>query len=246
MSLRRAVSLSLRRLHAALLKKFLTAWRSEAMPLSTRSTLIIAPHQDDETFGCGGLIALKRRANTPVEIVFVTDGLQSHGEAQPADLGERRRAEALAAARVLGVQEGNVHFMNLPDAGLSTLTAARRQQGVETLLAHINRCAAEEVFVCHRRDRHPDHEATFALLSDALKQATGPVQVWQYIIWMPWLAVLGVQIGLSDLRGARRLNVQAVLETKRQAVEVYRSQHALLPPGFVKSLLCSDELFFPA
>jgi len=43
-----------------------------------RPALIVAPHQDDETLGCGGTIALKRRAGAEVCIVFLTDGSRSH------------------------------------------------------------------------------------------------------------------------------------------------------------------------
>ena len=43
-----------------------------------QSAVIFAPHQDDETLGCGGTIILKTQAAAQVTIVFLTDGSTSH------------------------------------------------------------------------------------------------------------------------------------------------------------------------
>ncbi len=37
---------------------------------------MFSPHQDDEAFGCGGMIALKSEQGIPVVVVFLTDGHQ--------------------------------------------------------------------------------------------------------------------------------------------------------------------------
>ena len=42
------------------------------------SCVVIAPHPDDETLGCGAIIARKRAAGTNVRVVIVTDGRRSH------------------------------------------------------------------------------------------------------------------------------------------------------------------------
>ena len=41
-------------------------------------TLVIAPHQDDETLGCGGYILLRRLEALPVDVLYITDGRASH------------------------------------------------------------------------------------------------------------------------------------------------------------------------
>src|ERR1700743_569020 len=79
--------------------------------------LVIAPHPDDETFACGGLIALKRKANIPVTIIFITDGGQSavRTEADGTHLTARRKDEAAAACKILGVEPDRIHFLDAPD-----------------------------------------------------------------------------------------------------------------------------------
>lgn len=41
-------------------------------------TLVVAPHHDDESLGCGGAIALLRQHGCPVHALMVSDGMRSH------------------------------------------------------------------------------------------------------------------------------------------------------------------------
>ena len=41
-------------------------------PVSDKSALVVAPHPDDETFACGGLIRLKRAAGARVRVIGPT------------------------------------------------------------------------------------------------------------------------------------------------------------------------------
>jgi len=71
--------------------------------------LVIAPHPDDESLGCGGTIKLLTEADTAVDVCFLTRGEQGTeapglgSEAAQAELARVRSREACAAARVLGV-----------------------------------------------------------------------------------------------------------------------------------------------
>src|ERR1700722_6232549 len=62
-----------------------------------RKVLVVAPHPDDETLGCGGLISLLAQKDRVFYIVFVTDGSASHrnSSAWPAGrLATQREREA--------------------------------------------------------------------------------------------------------------------------------------------------------
>ena len=49
--------------------------------VATRSALVLAPHPDDETIGCGATILRKVAAGTPVTVFVATDGRHSHRSA---------------------------------------------------------------------------------------------------------------------------------------------------------------------
>jgi LmbE family N-acetylglucosaminyl deacetylase len=98
--------------------------------------LILAPHPDDETLCCGGVIQLALRDGARVGIVWMTSGdaftlaaeLAEHrlqpGVAGMRELGRDRMQEARAAARTLGVAAADEFFLGYPDGGLRELTRA--------------------------------------------------------------------------------------------------------------------------
>ncbi len=100
-----------------------------------RHTVVIAPHPDDETLACGGLIHQRVQAGARVAVVFLTDGSRNTGDLRLEYSAARdlRAREALAALRHLGVGERDTHFANLPDGGLAALPVSRRQKVWYTL-----------------------------------------------------------------------------------------------------------------
>ena len=74
--------------------------------LQGRVPLILAPHPDDESLGCGGLIAQCCAAGTPPHVVILTDGCNSHPNSQthpPERLRHLREEEAREALLLLGM-----------------------------------------------------------------------------------------------------------------------------------------------
>ncbi|TFU17761.1 PIG-L deacetylase family protein [Thermus tengchongensis] len=104
----------------------LPAWA----PAPGTRLLVLAPHPDDESLAAGGLIQRVRQGGGEVYLAWMTlgDGFQWDAalldrtlRPTPTDLrklAERRRQEAVAAARILGVPEGNLFFLGYPDRGL--------------------------------------------------------------------------------------------------------------------------------
>src|SRR6476646_4617280 len=101
-----------------LLQYWLLSAGSKPMAMSQKSALIVAPHQDDETLGCGGLIALKREQGIPVQVVFITDGAASHTwhpRFKAGEIAPIRKQEALTALAILGVEQTQIHFLDKRD-----------------------------------------------------------------------------------------------------------------------------------
>src|SRR5471032_3343833 len=115
--------------------------RARATPCATSGpgiTLVLAPHQDDDVLGCGGLIALRRLAGRDVHVAYLTDGSASHPghpTLTPSLLAAQRAMEARTALRVLGVESRAIHFLGARDGALDRLAEAE----VATLSAQLEK-----------------------------------------------------------------------------------------------------------
>ena len=101
-----------------------------------RKILVVAPHPDDETLGCGGLISLLAQNGAAFYIVFVTDGSASHrnSTAWPtARLAAQREQEARNALVCLGIAHAPALFLRLPDANMPAPGAPAWESAVSTM-----------------------------------------------------------------------------------------------------------------
>jgi len=235
--------------------RWLVYTASKPMSLSQKSVMVIAPHQDDEVLGCGGLIGCKREENVPVQVVFVTDGAASHAwhpNFQSGELIPIRKDEALSALSILDVDRKQVHFLNKPDGKLSYLKPTERQRTIEQLAELLKSFEPGEIYVPHRKDRTKDHEATYELVQAAIKLSEIETDVLQYPIWIFSRSLLFRDLKLNELAGAYRLSIHSVQAKKRRAIEVYRSQclpidaenSAILKPAFLERFFLPYEVFF--
>jgi LmbE family N-acetylglucosaminyl deacetylase len=202
------------------------------------SAIVFAPHPDDETLGCGGTIAKKRRRGANVQVAFMTDGCRSHeGRISPEKLRSLRRAEAEAACRELGVDAANLTFLQIEDGTLEQHVRPAGAKVRELLEGY----RPQEVFVPYHGDNQVDHVATRRVVWDALSTVRFPVQVFEYPIWFwyhwPWVrlrrngrsvravfqaAARSEHLLYRDLRCAA--DVREAVATKRAALERHRSQ----------------------
>jgi LmbE family N-acetylglucosaminyl deacetylase len=86
---------------------------------SSRTLLVVVAHPDDESFGCGALIAAHARAGVRVVVCCASRGELGEDVSgrypTRAALGEARGRELREAAQVLGVAE--VELLDLADSG---------------------------------------------------------------------------------------------------------------------------------
>jgi LmbE family N-acetylglucosaminyl deacetylase len=167
----------------------------------SRRVLVLAPHPDDETLGCGGAILLHRAQGHAVKVVFVTDGAAGdpRGYYRGRDYVRLREREAERAARVLGVR--SLEFWRCPDRGLG------RVRGLADRLAKLLREESPDiVYLPSRSDRHPDHRR----LAAACRRLSLPA-AWDYETdMMP--------------RPTRVVDITRQFKRKLRALREYRSQ----------------------
>jgi len=164
--------------------------RDETAAVAARGCLVIAPHPDDETLGCGATIARKRAAGTPVRVVIVADGRYAQRAStriSPEQLASLRAEEARAACKELGVDSADVFQLGYEDNHV----AQHEDELVEDLLAHLAAAMPGEVLVVSDLDHHPDHRAVNRAAQRALRRWNrGPI-VREFAVWSwidgPWL-----------------------------------------------------------
>lgn len=222
--------------------------------LKDGTTVVFAPHQDDETIGCGGLIARKRHEGLPVHVVFITDGSSSHPEhphLTPAETASLRRVEAFEALAVLGVESSAIHFLNERDGSLNSLGPTRRGVLVGKLAALIDDIRPDEIFLPCHYDGSDEHTATFACIRDALLCSPHRPGVWQYPVWAWWKPhFLFMNLLLSGM--VHRLPMEDFQPAKFRAFACYRSQvqptppwnASILPPELQAPREFAEEYFF--
>ena len=126
----------------------------EATRLSARRVLVVAPHADDETLGCGGTLAGLLRDGAAVEVLVATDGAADEPDPDlRRKAGELRLAETRRALAVLGGGEARCAF--LPDRGLGARAPELSRILEETLLGSM----PDLVLVPSPVEVHPDHRA---------------------------------------------------------------------------------------
>lgn len=180
--------------------------------------LVLAPHMDDESFGCGGTLAAALAAGAEVTILFMTDGKKGYEASATATFNEKevaefehhlynqRKQEAKLACGKLGVSD--LIFLDLPDGAL-TLNAAT----VQRLQAVIDAVRPHHVFLPFFCDPHTDHYMTNQLLIAATRNyRLTTIQCWGYEIWNP-------------LSANTLIDITTFVETKQAAMATYSSQN---------------------
>ena len=178
--------------------------------------LVLSPHPDDESIGCGGTLCRHAQAGDEVYVVFLTSG-EKGGHGRPvAETIRVREGEARAAAKILGITQ--LEFWHEPDGNLRATPAV-----VGKLRAKLKAIRPDVIYVTHDQEMHPDHRGAFRLLRRALNEAEGKrPDVLMYEVWTPTQK-------LDEI-----VDISPFLKTKLAAVRAYRSQCAVV--GFAQAV----------
>lgn len=201
--------------------------------------LVIAPHPDDETLGCGGMIAALTQHGHHVHTVFVTDGGASHTGSSlwsRQRLAECRESEASEALLRLGAADQPRTFLRLPDAGMPDFGNPSYVQALDALITILRGLKPRLVLLPWRRDPHRDHRDSWRLATDAIVRAGQTPKTLEYAIWLD-------EFGTPQDRPCNcemeriAIDVSDHIEAKRHAVDAHRSQLGMMitddPSGFV-------------
>lgn len=117
--------------------------------------LIIAPHPDDESIGCGGLISMYP---AQCEILVMTDGAQSDKKILPEAMREIRKNEFISAMKISGIND--YRMLDYPDGELIFHPEC---------LHDVEWNKYTKIMIPYHQEAHSDHRAVYQFLIDILK-----------------------------------------------------------------------------
>lgn len=203
------------RLRSALARRFLVGLRRATHRLPVRlevptasRVLVIAPHIDDETIGCGGTLLRHQALGSTVRVVFVSDSSAGVADAEvAARVAAARRAEMAQVTPAFGLE--SVVELGFPDGALVRHEAAIAAR----LAAQIDAFAPAQIFVPFPFDGHADHQACALAAGAAMDLANWAGDVLAYEVWAALWPNLAIDIG-------------SVAEEKARLIRLYASQMA--------------------
>lgn len=176
--------------------------------------LVLAPHPDDETIGCGGTIALY---SDKIEFTVVT---LSNGEAiniPEADRACLRKKELQDAMEILGVRD--IIFLDIPDGKFKEYRARIKEKLTELYIAK----KPQMVFSPSPVDLHEDHIET-ALACIKLAERFPLIRIAFYEVYSP-------------IRFNTLIDIGKVVEIKKTALSKYHYSMLKMNGVFISSVL---------
>lgn len=175
--------------------------------LPAGNVLVLAPHPDDEVFGCGGAIMQHLRQGHSIKVLILTDGAAA---IQHADDDSRllyistRQQESCRAAEILGY--GEPEFWEFADRELPN-----DERLVQRLQHFLVQHEIKTVYAPSALEIHPDHLTAAALATEAVKRSGAAVTLCMYEVGVP-------------LHPNRLLDITPYLSEKQHAMQYFVSQ----------------------
>ena len=155
---------------------------------------VLAPHADDEVFGCGGTLALLVERQVPVSVAVVSSGADA----------EVRRGESLCAARILGYDPPA--FWDLEDGGVVADEALVRR-----IVLWLKETGADLLLAPSLWEMHRDHRAVCEAAMSAVVEIGESVRLAMYEVGVP-------------LEPGALVDISSVFARKQEAIGCFGSQ----------------------
>ena len=227
--------------------------------------LVVVAHPDDESFGCGSVLAHATAAGHESAVLCATRGEAGESRFPADDLAAVREAELREAARILGV--GEVRLLGHRDSGMTgdpapgSLVTVDPEVVAAEVRAAIDELRPDIVVTPDASDGHRDHvvvrDATLTAV-DTVAHPPGATYLWclarsSMARWADHVRAAGgdsaylsvAELGTPDEDITTVLDVGAHLATRWRAIRAHASQASPfddLPADLQEEFLTRDRL----
>jgi len=192
-----------------------------------QTCLVIAPHPDDEAFGCAGTIAKLKAGGSKVYVVAISAGDVHHYNIKKYAFvtGEKRHEEFEAAMKTLGVDDYELVFN---DSEIHLKLDAMPQKELISLLEKDGRLSIDKVkpsmIILPAISYNQDHEAVFRAGFTACRPNLPDVKPFQKIVLSCEYPALSWSLEREKFHPNFYVDITDYIGLKLKALSCYRSQ----------------------
>lgn len=181
------------------------------------SILVVAPHPDDETLGCGGTLLRHISEGDQIHWLIMTTISEEAGFTQKAVL--RRSKEIDQVSLAYGMK--TVRQADFITARLDTYPKFELIKEVSTMVSKV---MPEIVYLPYRNDAHSDHAAVFDAVAACTKSFRYPyikrVRAYETVSETEF----SIHIGDSGFKPNMWVNISDYLEKKIKIMKIYNEE----------------------
>lgn len=186
-------------------------------------SLVVAPHPDDETLGCGGTLLRRKAEGGTIGWLLMTELNKNWGWSHQQI--SKRADEIDQVRKFLGISKEHLYQLGFPTTRLDTIPMVDL---VTSILEVIKTFEPEELFLPHPSDIHSDHRITFEAASACLKWFRYPSL--KRILAYETLSETDVSLVSSyAFRPNIFINIEPYFSSKLKLLDIYASELGEFP-----------------
>ena len=160
--------------------------------------LVVSPHPDDESIGCGGFLL---KYSNQCDVIILNDGGTGNPEMLYEDTVRIRESESINSMHFAGIR--NLYCMKLPQRELT-------YRNVKNKIGDLS--CYDYIMVPHKYESHEDHKKTNKIIKKLFRKERLKAKILCYEVWTPLRRVDSY------------IKIDGVVEKKRKLVSIYESQ----------------------
>ena len=198
-----------------------------------KKVLVVSPHPDDETLGCGGTILKYKNKKLKIDWLIITsmDGNSKFTEKDK----KIRKKQILKVKRMYSFNK--IYELNLPTAKLEQIPKTSMIENVKNVL---NKSKPDIILTNFYGDVHSDHKITFDVISSCVKNFRSPFI--KKIMLYETLSETGFSLNKSkdEFSPNMYVDITKYMAQKIKIMRVYKSE--IMKNYKPRSLLAIDSL----
>lgn len=188
--------------------------------MDKETILCIAPHPDDEVFGCGGSLIKAKKKKHEIYLCYLSYGEGASPKYSQSGLKRIRKAESLKVCKILGIKNKNVFYLGIGDNQINH----NNFDDFKKLMSVIRKIKPSIVFIPDEKDSYNDHKEAALLAKRCLGMAGSNnfLKKNEKPWWAETVLEYEVSTPLSDFQYS--VDISEEINEKIELLSTYKSQ----------------------